>query len=280
MDINLLRTFLEVNRTRHFGKAAENINLTQSAVSARIRLLEEDLGVQLFTRARNNIELTPAGERLVRHAESIINAWQRAQQDVALTNEEMVPLAVGGVPSLWDSLLQDWLHRVYRSKPQLAIQAEAHSQEILVRKLLAGGLDIGFMFEPPQYRELAVSSIPSVRLMMVASRPGIDAQEAVGENYVMVDWGTSFAISHARNFPDMPPPVIRMGLGRMALAFVLECGGACYLTEGMVKPHLQAGRLHGVAAAPVIERKAYAVYPFNSDRHPAVTEVLELLDGG
>ena len=41
MDIDLLRTFLEVYRTRHFGRTAENLYLTQSAVSARIRLLEE-----------------------------------------------------------------------------------------------------------------------------------------------------------------------------------------------------------------------------------------------
>ena len=50
MDIGVLKTFLEVNRTRHFGQAADNLFLTQSAVSARIRLLEQTLGVPLFSR--------------------------------------------------------------------------------------------------------------------------------------------------------------------------------------------------------------------------------------
>ena len=59
MDTELLKTFLEVNRTRHFGKAAENLYLTQSAVSARIKLLEDLLGTPLFSRARNNVQLTP-----------------------------------------------------------------------------------------------------------------------------------------------------------------------------------------------------------------------------
>ena len=63
MDTELLKTFLEVSRTRHFGRAAEALYLTQSAVSFRIRQLENQLGVNLFTRHRNNIRLTPAGEK-------------------------------------------------------------------------------------------------------------------------------------------------------------------------------------------------------------------------
>jgi hypothetical protein len=69
---SLLVTFLELARTRHFGKAAEHLFVTQSAVSARIRLLEATLGVALFTRKRNDIRLTRAGERLQRHAETIV----------------------------------------------------------------------------------------------------------------------------------------------------------------------------------------------------------------
>ena len=45
MDIALLKTFLEVAKTRHFGRAAENLYITQAAVSARIKQMEEDLGV-------------------------------------------------------------------------------------------------------------------------------------------------------------------------------------------------------------------------------------------
>ena len=48
MDTELLKTFLEVSRTRHFGRAAESLYLTQSAVSFRIRQLENQLGVNLF----------------------------------------------------------------------------------------------------------------------------------------------------------------------------------------------------------------------------------------
>ena len=58
MYITHLRTYLEVYRTRYFSKAAGNLFVTQSAVSARIRQLEDKLGVRLFTRNRNNIQPT------------------------------------------------------------------------------------------------------------------------------------------------------------------------------------------------------------------------------
>ena len=81
MDTELLRTFLEVEKTRHFGHAAENLYLTQAAVSSRIRQLENTLGVSLFNRYRNNINLTPAGERLKPHAEAIMISLSRAVQE-------------------------------------------------------------------------------------------------------------------------------------------------------------------------------------------------------
>lgn len=73
MDTELLKTFPEVSRTRHFGRAAEALYLTQSAVSFRIRQLENQLGVNLFTRHRNNIRLTTAGEKLLPYAETLMN---------------------------------------------------------------------------------------------------------------------------------------------------------------------------------------------------------------
>ena len=94
MDTELLKTFIEVQRTRHFGKAAENLYLTQSAVSFRIRQLEQQLGVNLFSRYRNNIQLTASGERLLPHAEAMLAALQRAKQDMAVSAEQAVPLSI------------------------------------------------------------------------------------------------------------------------------------------------------------------------------------------
>ena len=92
MDTELLKTFLEVQKTRHFGKAADNLYLTQSAVSFRIRQLEQSLGVTLFNRFRNNIQLTTAGEMLLPHAQAVLSAISSAKQQIALNYHPERPL--------------------------------------------------------------------------------------------------------------------------------------------------------------------------------------------
>jgi DNA-binding transcriptional LysR family regulator len=92
LDTELLKTFLEVQKTRHFGKAADNLYLTQSAVSFRIRQLEQSLGVTLFNRFRNNIQLTTAGEMLLPHAQAVLSAIASAKQQIALNYHPDRPL--------------------------------------------------------------------------------------------------------------------------------------------------------------------------------------------
>jgi DNA-binding transcriptional LysR family regulator len=278
MDTELLKTFLEVHRTRHFGRAGENLFITQSAVSARIRQLEENLGSKLFHRERNDIRLTAAGERLVKHAEAILGAWYRAVQDTAVDEVHSLSLSVGGMYSLWDILAQDWIHRLNALRPDIALDVQAHSHEVLLRKLLDGVLDVAFMFEPIQMAKLFVREVGTIELIMVASQQGHTAEQAISDHYLMIDWGTSFAVTHARLYPDIPPPQIRTNLGRIAHNFMLECGGAGYLAKPMVAEDLKAGRLFQVDDAPVIERKAYVVYPAEGLRSGLVEELLARFD--
>ncbi len=280
MDIELLKTFLEVHRTRHFGHAGDRLFITQSAVSARIRLLEETLGAQVFTRKRNDLQLTPAGNRLLKHAESIVNTWQRARQDTGLEEAYVTSLAVGALFDLWHILLQEWLQRLHTEMTGVALQAEAHPTDALVRRLLDGVLDLAFVFEPPQLPELDAKEIAAINLVMVSTERDRSVEEATAKDYVMVDWGISFALTHARHFPDIPAPATRIGLGNLALTFLLSCDGSAYLPERMIADQLQAGRLHLVVGAPIIDRFAYAIYRSDSDRVELVREALTHMPKG
>jgi DNA-binding transcriptional LysR family regulator len=273
MDIGILKTFLEVNRTRHFGKAAENQFLTQSAVSARIRLLEQSIGASLFTRTRNNIELTPTGHKLLKHAETIVNTWNRARQEIATEDSDSVSIAIGGVSSLWDILLQDWLDQLMLKHSKLSVIAEVHGPEVLVRKLIDGALDLIFMFESTQMPEVMVEDVGQINLIMVSSSNNISVEEAF-KDYVLVDWGTSFAVTHAQHFPDIPSPKLRVQIGRLAYNHILECGGTAYLAESMVNFELNNEKLFRVADTPVIKRTAYAAFLPSSDKKELIQSAI------
>jgi DNA-binding transcriptional LysR family regulator len=279
MDIGILKTFLEVYRTRHFGQAAENLFLTQSAVSARIRLLEQTVGCPLFTRNRNNIELTPAGLKLLRHVDTILTTWNRARQEIAIEDNARVPLAIGGVPSMWDILLQQWLNNLLSRNDNLSVHAEVHGSEMLVKRLVGGMLDVAFVFEAIQMPELLTEEICPINLVMVSSQSGISAGQAVANNYVFVDWGTSFSITHAQLFPDIPPPRLHVQLGRLAQSYLDNCGGTAYLADAMIQEELKSKRLFLVEDAPVIKRMAYAAFRLNTDQREFIESLLKSLKG-
>jgi LysR family transcriptional regulator, flagellar master operon regulator len=278
VDTELLRTFLEVNRTRHFGKAAANLYLTQSAVSARIRLLEQTVGVPLFTRDRNDIQLTSQGRKLVKHAETMLTAWNRARQEIALDNEDKTGLSAAGVPSLWDMMLPAWVETMCRELPDIVLSVEALDVDTILRRLAEKTLDLGLMLESPQMADLALKEFATIRFVMVSSRAGTSGAEAVGEDYFLVNWGAWFTSAHARNFPDLPTPTVRVGPGRVARALILGRGGSAYLAEPLIADDLAAGRLHLVADAPVIEREAFAVYPREAENRAFIERALAMLD--
>ncbi len=162
MDIDLLRTFLEVNRTRHFGRASQNLFITQSAISIRIKQLEETLGVRLFSRKRNDIQLTPAGKRFLKGAESLISLWEETRKSVVMDEASQPILIIGAQASLWDSYLPYWVETLRRDFSQLAIRCETHGRDALVQGLLGKTLDVGFMFEPPKLKELLTKEVIAV----------------------------------------------------------------------------------------------------------------------
>ena len=273
MDIELLRTFLEVSRTRHFGQAAEAMFLTQAAVSSRIKTLEKMLGVQLFDRVKRDIQLTPEGHRLVTRADFLISEWRKIRQETSAGGAKQ-QLSVGGSLRLWDVLLQDWLIRMRTALPEIALIAESHTPDLLTRKLLDGVLDLAFMLEPPQLEVLQIRDIGGLPLRLVTDRPDVTLEEALSTDYLMVDWGLTHALQHRRLFPDAPEPLTRLASGTMALSYIQALGGAAYLPESMVQDAVKDKSLFLVEDAPLIEHRVHAVYPVRTGRKALIDEVL------
>lgn len=277
MDVGLLKAFVEVYSSRHFGHAAKNLFISQSAVSARIKQLEDELGVRLFTRDRNNIELTSAGKKFLVYAENILNTWNRARQEIAVPEGVDTFLSVAALPSIWDILIEDWLSWVHKTNVSTALQASIMSSDALIRSLLDGTLDLGFVLDPPKTPQLLVKELVPVPLIMVSTEPGMTAANAVCKSYIFVDWGTSFGMIHARQYPDMPPPMLRAGVGRIALGFLKNFGGSAYLPEAMVADQLGIS-LFKVEDAAVVRKDAFAVYAQASSKKHTIENVLTWFD--
>ena len=263
MDINLARTFLEIVTTGNFLRAAERLHVTQTAVSARVRTLEELLGRKLFVRNKSGALLTSAGEQFLRYAQTLVQVWERARHQVAVPPGRRAVVTVGGELSLWDPLLLDWLLWMRHAAPQLALRAEVGLPESLIDQVTEGLLDIAVVYAPHQRPGLKIELLIEEKLVLVTTSRRGQVQRAT--DYVFVDWGPEFAARHNQSFPEFSNAGTFVGLGPLGLQYILEAGGSGYFRMNVVRQHLKSGRLRLVAGATEFAYPAYAVYSESAD---------------
>lgn len=270
MDTELLKTFLEVSRTRHFGRAAEALYLTQSAVSFRIRQLENQLGVNLFTRHRNNIRLTAAGEKLLPYAETLMNTWQAARKEVANTSRHN-EFSIGASASLWECMLNDWLRRLYQSqKPQSSLQFEARiaQRQSLVKQLHERQLDLLITTETPKMDEFSSQLLGYFTLALYCSSPSQTKDEL---NYLRLEWGPDFQQHEAGLIAGDEVPVLTTSSAELARQQLSVIKGFSWLPVNWAKTKSD---LHTVTDSTTLSRPLYAVWLQNSDKNGLICDLL------
>ena len=276
MDIEIFRTFLEVKDTRHFGKAAENLFLTQAAISARIKQLEEHFGVTLFFRQRYNMQLTAEGERLVPYAEALILTWTNAKQDLALKRENKNHLSIGTTAGLWNMVYQDALSNIYREFPDQTIQSVVHNSDDLLRLVVERALDIVIIFDAPNIPELTSVPAGKMKLVLATSIPNITAKKALAENYIYVDWGTAFKLFHSKRVNGSSMPILTTTMVSIAESFMKNHAASAYLPEAKIKAK-KSGSIYAIDGAPNFNRDVTILYRENNDNAMQIKKLLPLL---
>ena len=262
MDIAAAQTFLEIVKTGSFVRAAANLNITQTAVSARVRVLEQQLDRQLFIRNKAGARLTPAGDQFLRYATTLVQVWERARHQVAMPEGRADIVTVGAEHSLWDPLLLDWLVWMRSECPDVAIRAQIDVADRLMDQVQEGVLDLAIVYAPPHRTGIVTELLLEETLVAVATE---GEGRLSPDDYVYVDWGAEFRTSHHTAFPDAPSPPLSVNHGPLALAYILAVGGAGYFRMQAARPHIEAGRLKLVGNEPKFSYSIYAVYSPKAD---------------
>ena len=278
MDVKVFKTFLEVANTRHFGRAAENLYITQAAVSARIKQLEEFVDASLFQRLKNNITLTPAGERLIPYATTMVRALQQVKTDISLIDSKLRPFLIAATPNVWDAYFQNYLTVVANAFPELALKTEMLGIRQLHASILDNTLDLALTFDPFLTNEVCSQQIAQIDLVMVSTIKDVSAEEAMTEGYVFVDWGAQFASEHEAKYGRNYVPKLMTSTGRIALDFILAQGGTAYLPNALAQPFIENGELFRVSGKHTMKRSMYAVYQKHNSAIELVEHVVETID--
>jgi DNA-binding transcriptional LysR family regulator len=263
MDIAAARTFLEIVKTGSFVRAAANLNVTQTAVSARVRVLEEQLDRQLFVRNKAGARLTPAGDQFLHYATSMVQIWERALHQVAMPAGRENFVTIGGEHSLWNPLLLDWLVWMRSECADVAISVQIDVPDRLIDQVQEGIIDLALVYAPPHRTGIVTELLIDEKLVAVST--GAQRADPSSDDYVYVDWGSEFRTSHHAAFPDAPSPALSVNHGPLAMEYVLAVGGSGYFRMEAARPHLESGRLRLIEDMPKFSYSVHAVYSAKAD---------------
>jgi DNA-binding transcriptional LysR family regulator len=168
MEIDQIETFLAVSTFGGFHRAADALRVSQPAVSARIKALEESLGVKLFARSRNGLTLSAAGKTLQPFAEQLLKTASLARQAV---HEERAgsggPLQIASALSISVYFLPDVLKRFQRAYPKVQIEIRSGHSKAVLEMVLGGEAELG-LARSLQHPEVETFSLRDDPLLLVA----------------------------------------------------------------------------------------------------------------
>ncbi len=193
MELHQLRYFVAVAELRHFTKAARDLRIAQPSVSRAVRVLEEELGTQLFHRMKGNVALTSAGEVLLPWARRVLADVDGAALEVReLADLRRGRLAVGATPSLATTLLPPALARFHAAFPGVELVLHEAGSRDLVGELEQGALDIALVILPLRHEVLETTPLLREELVVavapdhpLASRKTIAISDLRGVPLVM-----------------------------------------------------------------------------------------------
>lgn len=258
MDTEFARTFLAVVAAGNFVGAAERLHITQSTVSARIQALERQLGVVLLRRGRGGAELTPAGQRFLRHAKSLVRTIEQARHDVGLPAGYSGSLTLRGRIALWDGFLPQWTSWMRTQMQDVSLRLEIGFEEDIMQGLIQGTIDIGLMYTPENRPGLGIEYLFDETLLLVTT----EADQAWrNERYVHIDWGPEFEAQFTTHHPDADPPALIANVGWLGIQQMLHSGGSGYFPQRLTRHLITEGRVWRVEESPIFSLPVYLVYP-------------------
>jgi DNA-binding transcriptional LysR family regulator len=149
MEFRQLTYFLAAAHTQNFRKAAEMCLVTQPALSRQIGALEKELGIELFRRVKQHVELTSAGQTFVTYAQNALEVLQQGEQELARWQQgQQGTVLIGCNQSLAAAFLPPLLATFRKSHPDIQLKVKVHSSDEVISLVEQGAVDLGFIYDP------------------------------------------------------------------------------------------------------------------------------------
>jgi DNA-binding transcriptional LysR family regulator len=289
MEIDQVETFLAVATYGGFHRAAGALRVSQPAVSARIRSLEESLGVKLFIRVHSNVSLSPAGKALRPVAEQLLRTVALARQTVQEPQS-----AVGGVLNIAAALsictyfLPDVMKQYHSKNPKVLVNLRSGTSLQVLKMVLDGEADIGVArsLNHPEVETMTLRDDPLILVghpsHLAARRRRVRLEETESWPLIFFDRGSSdWTLSQGlfRRAGLLPNVVLEVETIEAAKKMVERKLGLSFLPQIAVTTELRRGKLVAIEIinAEPLSRNLDVIHPRHRALSPDAQAFLLLL---
>jgi len=192
VEIKALKTFLAVIEEGTISHAAVRLNCVQSNVTSRIKMLEDELDVQLFVRSRRGMALTAAGELLVSHAQIVVESEFKARAAVANFSTTVKTLRIGSMESTLAIRLPHFIAAFRAAHPAIKLGVVAAPTDDLVHQMLDNKIDIAFIGGEFRHPNLEGRTAFSEEMVLVTEKSIADAEQAGAAPVIVFKPGCSY----------------------------------------------------------------------------------------
>ncbi len=252
LNLDQVHIFLSVARHLHFSKAAEELYITQPAVSASIAKLESHLGVPLFHRIGRRVELTEAGQFLRHEGERLIAQAQRLNRQLEdFSAMQRGSLHLGASFTVGNYWLPVHLARFRTRYPAIDSHCQLGNAETILRDTNAGHFDLGFLTGLPPSENACEVGSESLTLVVGRGHPWFGQTPRSPHHLLDTPWLLREPGSGTRQMLERCLEDVGLSLGQLTVHQELR-------SNEMVKTMVGAGTALGALPASMVERETHS----------------------
>jgi len=211
INLNDLRYLVATAQERNFRRAAERCFISQPALSQAVQKVENELGIQIFERTNNIVNVTPLGEQIVTQAQCVLGEMAKIQSIAQQGQDQLVgSLKLGAIYTIAPYLLPELILALHKLAPQMPLEIEENLTSNLTSMLQNGHIDVAVVALPfslpgmsvqPLYNEPFVAIVPATHPW--ASRESIAPSELAGEKVLLLASGHCFSNQVVEACPEL-----------------------------------------------------------------------------
>lgn len=266
MNTVLIKTFLTVMATGNISKAATHLYVSQSTVSARIKQLEDEVGAELFSRARGNhdVKLTAKGSEFVAIARRYTELNDEISKFVTGRNEYAITVACAD--SLNTYVLRPFYEEMVRNERDMRLTVKTHQSYEIYTLIEEHVADIGFVFFPARSKDIVTEKVFSEKMVLVLSRDGgwperaLKPSELDPSYEISCNWSDEILRWHDNQWGADVKPFVKFNTAQAASTFFIEPQCFMICPVSVARELKKSGNVViRECASPIPDRVAYIV---------------------